>query len=297
MQQQDYYKVLGISKDATTDEIKKAYRQLASKYHPDKIAGPDGSTAKTLAEAKFKEVKEAYECLSDADSRYHHDVTSQSKHYSGGSHNDYYDDMFKSRSRATPGAGSRATREEFTDLFKDFFNSKSDSYKDEFQSAFRQSEDVKSNKEKVIPISLSDAYTGKTIRIDSQSTIVVPKGVRSGTKFYSNMLLYRIDVLPHDKFKRSNDDLLVDVTISAIEAMIGTEAILEHLDSVKLQFTIPAGIQTGQIVKLSSRGMKNPETDKCGDILVRITVTVPKNLSAADVALLKKLSHRESINI
>jgi DnaJ-class molecular chaperone len=87
------------------------------------------------------------------------------------------------------------------------------------------------------------------------------------------------------------------VSISSIEAILGVEAILDHLDGAKLQFTIPAGIQPGQIVKLAGKGMRNPEIDRDGDVLVRISINIPRNISDDEKNILKSLSHRESINI
>jgi DnaJ-class molecular chaperone len=149
----------------------------------------------------------------------------------------------------------------------------------------------------IVTISLVDAYIGKTFNLDSKTTIVVPRGTRSGTKFFVENKLYRVDVQPHSKFKRANDDLLVDIEISAIEAMLGVDAILEHLDGAKLQFTIPQGIQPGQIVKLSGKGMKNPEIDRCGDVLVRVTINIPRTLTEDQKTALKTLTRRNSINI
>ena len=90
---------------------------------------------------------------------------------------------------------------------------------------------------------------------------------------------------------------MIEINITAVEAMLGVEATLEHLDGNKLQFNIPAGIQSGQIVKLSRMGIKNPEMDTYGDLLVRIGVTIPKNLQEADKAILRSLAHRDSITI
>ena len=79
--------------------------------------------------------------------------------------------------------------------------------------------------------------------------------------------------------------------------MTGLEAILEHLDRTKLQFKIPAGIQQGQIIKLSNKGMNNPETDRVGDLLVRCSIVIPRNLTEEQKGILKKMSTRDSINI
>lgn len=279
MSKRDYYEILGLAKNSTDDELKKAYRQLASKYHPDKIPGIEGSPEKKIAEERFKEVKEAYEILSDSEKRRHYDAHG---HAGVDSFNQGGPPQWSHR---TAGNG------QFEEMFKTFFSQTGGLNEGFF------GQQPKQQVIHVVNISLTDAYIGKTIKVDSSVTINIPQGARSGTKFFADNRLYRIDILPHYKFKRANDDLLVDVEIGAIEAMLGVEAILEHLDGVKLQFTVPAGIQAGQIVKLSGKGMKNPETDRQGDVLVRITITVPRTLTDAEKTMLKSITHRESINI
>jgi len=275
MTTRDYYEILGLAKNSSEEEIKKAYRKLAMKYHPDRNPG-DGSKA---AEEKFKEAKEAYETLSDPQKRtaynqYGHNATNAGHPGTQWTH------------RTT---GDNA---QFDEMFKSFFGST------QFHEGFFGQQPPKQNTQlHIITISLVDAYIGKTVKIDSNTVINIPQGARSGTKFFAENKLYRVDIQQHHKFKRANDDLLVDVEIDAIEAMLGVEAILNHLDGVKLQFVIPPGIQPGQIVKLSGKGMKNPETDKSGDILVRVTVTIPKTLTEESKTVLKTLICRESVNI
>ena len=276
MSKRDYYEILGLAKNSSEDEIKKSYRQLASKYHPDKITGADGSPEKLQAEEKFKEVKEAYETLSDHEKRGHYDLHGHTE--SAGNTQQWHH---------RPGAQPQ----QFEEMFRTFFSQNSG-----FNEGFF-GQQPKQQTIHIINISLADAFIGKTIKIDSKTTIMVPKGARSGTKFFADNKLFRLDIQPHFKFKRANDDLLVDIEISAIEAILGVEAILEHLDSATLQFKIPAGIQPGQIVKLSSKGMKNPETDRYGDILVRISISIPRALSDSEKTALKNVSHRDSINI
>lgn len=276
MSKRDYYEILGLAKNSSEDEIKKSYRQLASKYHPDKITGADGSPEKLQAEEKFKEVKEAYETLSDHEKRGHYDLHGHTE--SAGNTQQWHH-----RAGAQP--------QQFEEMFRTFFSQNSG-----FNEGFF-GQQPKQQTIHIINISLADAFIGKTIKIDSKTTIMVPKGARSGTKFFADNKLFRLDIQPHFKFKRANDDLLVDIEISAIEAILGVEAILEHLDSATLQFKIPAGIQPGQIVKLSSKGMKNPETDRYGDILVRISISIPRALSDSEKTALKNVSHRDSINI
>ena len=91
--------------------------------------------------------------------------------------------------------------------------------------------------------------------------------------------------------------MLVDVEINAIEAMLGMEAVLEHIDNAKLQFKIPEGIQHGQIIKLSGKGMKNPEVERYGDLLVRISVRIPTGLSEESKKMIQTLHHRTTVNI
>lgn len=268
MSKKDYYEVLGLAKNASDDEIKKSYRKLAMQYHPDR-------NQESGAEDKFKEAKEAYETLSDPAKKIQYD---QFGHVSPNSHGNSKTWNFNNNDNV-----------DFKELFKHMFNGQTI---DESFNSYRQPRQQIS----VVTIPLSDAYKGITVTIDQKHTVNLPQGVRSGTKFSIDGKLFRVDVSPHNRFKRSNDDLLVDVEITAIEAMLGVESLLEHLDHAKLQFNIPAGIQNGQIIRLFSKGMKNPETDGIGDLLIRITVTIPK-LSDSDKEMLKKLSHRDIINI
>ena len=274
MSKRDYYEILGVARNASDDDIKKAYRKLAMKYHPDRNTDGD----KEAAELKFKEAKEAYECLSDpqkreAYNRHGHASTDPNFNpgFSGGpqwSHNVDINEIFGNMFGGGPSP------------FDGFFNRHQ-------QHTQRQ----------VITITLEDAYTGKQLRLSGGLSINVPAGVRPGTKFFSENVIYQVEIHQHHKFKRSNDDLLVDVDISAIEAMLGVEAQIDHLDKTTLQFSIPAGIQNGQIVRLANKGMRNPETDRKGDLLVRIAVTTPRSLTAEQIAFLKTMQRREMLNI
>lgn len=264
MNKRDYYEVLGLAKNAAESDIKASYRRLASKHHPDKV---QDASEKTAAEIKFKEAKEAYETLIDPTKRAQYD---QFGHSTPGAHN--------------------PTQEDLAEIFKTFFTHGHNFNGDIFNQRPRHPTFI-------INISLVDAYIGRQVTIDSKVVINIPKGVRSGTKFFVDNKFYLVEIQPHFKFKRSNDDLLVDLQISAIEAMLGVSAVLEHLDGINLQFNIPEGIQTGQIVKLSNRGMRNPETDKVGDMLVRIAVVIPRNLTDSEKTIIKTLQHRESVNV
>ena len=269
MSKRDYYEILGIAKSADDAAIKKAYRSLASKHHPDK----GGDTA------KFQELQEAYENLSDPQKRevynmHGHNAPQQhaggpqwSHSATGGIHPDQFKEMF---GHMFGGGGG-------------------------FGDIFGHAQPQKQRHQ--INMSLEDAYKGKHLKLPGGISINIPAGVRPGTRFHSDHAMYEVQIQPHAKFKRANDDLLVDVEINAIEAMLSVEAILDHLDGSKLQFTIPEGIQNGQVVRLSSKGMKNPENDRFGDLMIRITVTTPKVLTTEQKAFLKTMQRRESFNI
>lgn len=267
MANKDYYEILGLSKTASYDDIKIKYRQLAMKLHPDRNIG-----SMAESEIKFKELQEAYACLSDANRREAYDSSRQHK------------------------SSTRRTHTTSNHIFKDIFESFDESGK--FANTYNQQHNKNTQAQRhIITISLEDAYNGKQLRMPGNMTINIPQGVRTGTKFFAGQAIYQIDILPHSKFKRSNDDLLIEVEITAIEAILGLDAILTHLNSVILQFTIPPSIQNGQIVRLAGKGIKNPETDKCGDLMVRVSITIPDNLTEEQKSFLETMPHRKTFNI
>lgn len=270
----DYYSVLGVQRGASDADIKQAYRKLAMRYHPDRNPGDKA------AEGKFKEISEAYECLSDPQKRQQYDFGGNQSHMNNGHSHTW---TFTSND----GTG-------FTDMFSNIFGRTNFPFGNPFADGTRHHNFTQIHQ---ISISLEDAFSGRTIRLQDGVTINIPAGVRSGTKIFHNNILYSIDVQHHHKFKRANDDLLVDIEISAIEAMLGTSATLEHIDRSSLQFDIPAGIQQGQIIKLSGKGMRNPEIDRVGDLLVRISVKIPKNIPEKYIEILKQFDYQKNINI
>ena len=273
MSKRDYYDILGITKGTSDEDLKKAYRKLAMRYHPDRNADDD----KAVAETKFKEVQEAYDNLSDPQKRA----------------------MYDQYGHATPGHSTNQNPQwshstvNINDLFANMFGTGQNPFGDMFNNGRPQ----QAQQRQFLTISLEDAFKGKELRLPGNVSINVPAGVRPGTKFVVNNTIYQIEIHPHHKFKRSGDDLLIDVEISAIEAMLSVGATLDTLDGSTLQFTIPAGIQFGQVVRLAGKGMKNPETDRFGDLMIRIAITTPKALTAEQIAVLKTMQHREIFNI
>lgn len=235
----DYYKVLGVEKNATPDDIKKAYRRLARKYHPDVSTEPN-------AEAKFKELQEAYRVLKDPVERGRYDRPQQKhdqwSHYDGGRNDDF---GFKN---------NRFWR------FDDFF--------DEVRM-----------KEYIAVLTLEEAYAGKTVGVNGD-VVVLPKGVHDGARFITEKRECLVVMLqPHHKFKRSGNDLLVLLNISFAEATFGCTAEVKHLDGNVLRFKIPKGIQPGQVIRLSQKGMPDPVRPRTGDLLVQVNISIPQDTS------------------
>lgn len=220
---------------------------------------PDRNPDDTAAaEAEFKKIKEAHEVLADP-----------------------------ARRRAYDSAGF-AKSADYQDIFADIFGNGFNPFNHQY---------TRRQAVQIVEITLADAYTGRTITIDGQK-ISIPAGIRPGSQFELNGRIIRIEISPHSLYKRANDDLLTDVEISSIEAMLGVDVVLEHLNKSVLQFTIPPGIQYGQIVKLSRHGMPNPGTGVPGDLLVRVSVVTPQNLTDEQKEEIRRLfSSRTSIDL
>ena len=223
------------------------------------------------AEIKFKEINEAYECLSDQQKR----------------------DMYNIRGHQDPSAQHNQwhSANMNADIFKDIFSMFGQRGTSPYQGMPEQRTIMALN------VSLEDVYTGKLLRMPGNRTLNIPAGARHGARFIIDSQIYQLAVQPHPKFKRADDDLLVDVEINAIEAMLGIDVLLTHLNNATMQFTVPAGIQSGQIVRLSGKGLRNPEIDKIGDLMIRVAVSTPKNLSEEQKIFLKTMAHRDSFNI
>lgn len=148
----------------------------------------------------------------------------------------------------------------------------------------------------VLQISLEDAYTGARFPINNGYIDISP-GVTSGATVKVKNKLYKIEIIPHKKFKRSGNDLLVDVTITHFEAIIGIMCKLQHLDGRYIDFPIPQWIGNNQIIKLSKEGMPDPYGNSYGDLLVRVNVCVPDVIDRDVLDILKELPHRNSVDL
>ena len=255
------YEVLGVAKDADQASIKKAYKKLAQKYHPDRYDGDDAKT-------KFQEINTAYQTLSDPDKRAAYDNPAPEGYTfrtSGG--NGSMEDVLRQMAEEMMGRGGMGRGQRYP----------------------------MAN----VTITLEEAFTGTTRTLTSDgnvTTIDIPAGVRSGNQLMVNEIIIVVNVARHHKFQRSHDDLATAVQINAIEAMVGVECCLTNIDGKVIKVKIPAGIQHGKLVRAEGMGMPNPEINKRGDLLVQVAITTPSNLTDEEKDSIMNIQHRKSFD-
>jgi curved DNA-binding protein len=297
MEYKDYYKILGVSKSATDDDIKKAYRKLAKQYHPDRNPG------NKAAEEKFKEINEAYEVLSDSKKRSFYDqmgVDYNRYQQQGGAPNAYNWEQWYQQS---PGV-NEVNMEDLEDLFgfseffRSFFGGASTA-----RTTGRRASQPRAY-EQTIPITFQEAFQGskRLLQIGNRRVeVTIPRGVQNGTKIkmagqgptlsngQKSDLYLVMDVTPDRAYERQGDDLHTEATISLYDAVLGGE-MLVTTPGGKVMLKVPAGTQPGQIFRLANRGMphlRNPHY--AGDLYVRLKVLIPRNLTPQQRSLFDQL--------
>jgi len=300
MEYKDYYKTLGVAKDATQAEIKKQYRKLAVKYHPDKNPGNKS------AEEKFKELSEANEVLGDPVKRKKYDeLGSNWKQYEQGGAGQ---SRGGSQQRG-PGGSQYYSAEDFDDSpFSDFFNSffgggqpgrrSSGGYRN--QPAKGQDYEVE------LTLNLEDAYTGteRMINLEEEKIkFTVPPGVRDGQvlrvkgkggkgrKGGENGHLYiNVHIENHSRFERTEDDLSVEIHIPLYKAILGGAYGITTMKG-NYNIKIPAGTQNGKTLRLKGLGMPvYLKKGEFGSLFVKILIDVPEHLSEKEIALFRQLA-------
>ncbi len=295
MEYRDYYKILGVPRGSSADEIKKAYRKLAMQYHPDRNPGD------RQAEDRFKEINEAYQVLSDPQKRSRYDQLGAD--YSQWQRNGAPGNFDWGRwSAGGPGMQEVNLDDLFGDgMFSDFFRSIFGGTTVGQALRGRTSRGSPSIQQPVT-ISLKEAYTGATRTLQTGSRRVdvsIPPGVRSGTKIRVQAagpprpddsppdLYLVLNVAEDPLFERDGDDLHTHVTIDVFKALLGGEAEVKTLAG-KVVLTIPAGTQPDQVFRVAGRGMpvlKRPEAK--GDLYVHVSVQIPRQLTAKQKSLLE----------
>lgn len=301
MEYKDYYKILGVSKDADEKEIKNSYRKLAKKYHPDLNSGDD------KAAEKLKEINEAYEVLSDKDKRAKYDQFGSAYDFNGGYDFDPSQYGFGGKSYTyTNGSGGN-----FSDFFNMIFGNEGrksgkggfssmnigDIFGGQGQGKARQKAQFNMD----LNISLEDAYKGGEknvgVSLNGQNKNIKvkwPKGITSGKKIKINGLNYGIDgdilakiqVVSKDELEGNN--IIKDVKIYPWQAYYGVEKNVSTL-SGSIKVKIPARVQGGSKIKISNKGFRDMKGNT-GDLYLRINIVNPENLSGEQEELYKRLA-------
>jgi curved DNA-binding protein len=296
MDYKDYYKILGVERKASDEDIRKAYRDLAKQHHPDR--NPNNKQA----EERFKEINEAYQVLSDAKKRQHYDRLGS--------------DYSQWQRRGAPGdfnwgdyvggypGGTRVNMEDLEEMFGGAAGG--GGFSDFFRTIFgmRDAETMRGGRpqgyQQPLQITTEEAYKGTTRLIQgngSQKQVRIPAGVRTGSKVRvagagpNGVDLYLIvEVTEDNRFERRGNDLHTTATVNVFTAILGGEAEVETLDG-KIKLNIPAGTQPEQVFRLAGRGMPNVKTpNQKGDLYVRLKVQIPKYLSEKQRQLLDDAS-------
>jgi molecular chaperone DnaJ len=284
MAEKDYYQILGVSKSATADEIKKAYRKLALQYHPDRNKTPE-------ADAKFKEVTKAYEVLGDPQKRQTYDQFGAAAFEQGGM-----------GGPGGPFGGFGGRQGPFTYTYStggqgdfDFggFSDPFEIFEQFFGGGFarRQSRPLYQ-----VSITFDEAVKGaqKTVSIEGKSQkIKIPAGVNTGSRIRFGEYDVLIDVRPDPYFQREGYDIVTEQEISFAKAALGDQIDVKTIEGpVKLR--IPAGTQPNTLFRLKDKGVQHVQGQGKGDHYVRIKVSVPKSLSNRQKELLKEFDSESS---
>ncbi|KUG24904.1 dnaj-class molecular chaperone cbpa [hydrocarbon metagenome] len=305
MEFKDYYKILGVDKNASQEEIKKAYRKLALKYHPDR--NPDNKEA----ESKFKEVTEANEVLSDPEKRKKYDAL--------GSNWKQYERAGFNQGSPFSGFGRQSGRSyQFNGDFEDLFNNLggfSDFFNSFFGGGFEDSIGRRTNTRRTssqkgadttaeLNISLYDAFHGseKYIFVNGHKIkIKIPKGSYDGKKLrlkgqgqsgFSGVqrgdLIITLKVSDDSTFEREGNDLYINLDVDLLTAILGGEKTITTIDGKTINIKIKEGTDSNKILRVKGHGMPTHTGDR-GDLLVRIFVKVPKNLTKSEKEKIGKL--------
>lgn len=280
----DYYDILEVKKSASEAEIKRAYRQQALKYHPDKNKSPE-------AEKKFKQVNEAYEVLANPQKRQTYDQFGHAAFRPGAAPGGFGD--FGQTGRAGPFSYTYTTSGNpfagfdfggFSDpfeIFESFFGG---------ASPFGRRSPAKPHYS--LKIDLLQAYKGteKTlVHQGKQHKIKIPPGADDGTRIRYTDFDVSVDVQPHNTFKRDGDDVFVDLKIPFTTATLGGSETVTTLDG-QVTFKIRPGTQPGTLIRLKGKGMPRLRSQTRGDQYLRLIITLPKKLSRQQKQLLKQFA-------
>ena len=300
---EDYYQILGVNKDTSKEEIKKAYRKLAMKYHPDHAKGDKA------AEEKFKKISEAYAVLSDDDKRKEYDTFgaegfrqrfSQEDIFRGF---DFGDILREFGFGGNVFSGRRGSGMRFKFGGESPFGS---------QTRYQQSRMKGSDLVYELPLTLKEAASGtsKTISLQHEGqtekiTVQIPKGMITGKKLRlagkgsasplggpPGDLFIQAKVIQDPVFSVEGYDLYMVYDLKLTEAILGTSISVPTIDDKKLSLKIPPGTKPGTKMRMAGRGLPHMKGSRKGDLFVKIQIKMPKSLTAEQKALIEKLAQK-----
>ncbi|WP_313755809.1 DnaJ C-terminal domain-containing protein [Tissierella sp.] len=298
MEYKDYYKILGVEKSSSQDEIKKAYRKLAKKYHPD--LHPDDDKA----QEKFKEINEAYEVLGDADRKKKYDTFGSGYNFTGGQ------DFDPSQYGFGNGSYTYTTSGDFSDFFNMFFggSQKTTSRMGGFdlgnlfgggrKSTGRQTPSYESE----LNITLEEGYNGviKNVNLNISGenkaiSVNIPKGILPGKKLkvkgekwgIKGSILFEINFVEDGKNKLDGLDVITRLDLFPWQAALGDKVIVSTLDG-KIKVDIPKFISSGKKIRIPKKGYKDMKGNQ-GDLYIEMNIVIPPSLAEEEIKLYEKL--------
>ncbi|MDO8340773.1 MAG: DnaJ C-terminal domain-containing protein [Candidatus Woesebacteria bacterium] len=281
----DFYDILGLSKSASSAEIKAAYRKKALEWHPDRHQGTD----KEEAERKFKEINEAYQVLSDSSKKsaydqYGHDAFAPGGRGAAGNpfagfggQNGQTSYTWSSGGGQNP-FGNMDFGDPF-DIFESFFGG---------GSPFRQQRQVPRYSVKIDFLEAVKGVTKEFSIEGKKRKIKIPAGVDEGTRINFGDFMLSINVTPHEFFERDGDDIYINVTIPYSMAVMGGTIEVPTIDT-KVKLKVRNGTQSGTMIRLRGKGAPNPNHRAFGDQYVKINILVPEKLTREQKSLIEEM--------
>ncbi|MBK9048110.1 MAG: J domain-containing protein [Bacteroidetes bacterium] len=293
MEYKDYYKILGVPRTATAEEIKKAFRKLAVKYHPDKNQGDKA------AEDTFKSVTEANDVLSDPERRRKYDEV--------GENWKYYEQMHRQQNggqRTRPSGGGNQQESDFHDFFESIFGGGfGDIFGGKGRSSTRENQKGRDLEGK-LSVTLEEAYNGVTRRIITGGQtldVKIHPGVKDGDILRlkgkgsaprgagtHGDLLVTIEIPAHSVFQRNNNDLTCQLNVDLYTLVLGGKTEVNTLKG-KILLDIKAGTENGAKLRLKGMGMPVAHSALKGDLYVMVNAVIPRDLTPKETELFKQL--------